>query len=95
MQPTRTRREFHRALRRWIPIGLVAAALGCGGGSEPAPDGGQDAGHWQTCCIDNRYSQCWCYSENCDGPFIANCGPGVCANYFPSLPMSDPCDGVE
>lgn len=74
---------------------LCVGALGCDGGPEPAPDGGQDAGHWVTCCIDNRYAQCRCLSENCDGPFIANCGPGVCVNYIPSFPMSNPCEGVE
>ena len=75
---------------------MVVAALagGCGGGSEAVTDGGADSAGYVTCCIDNRYEQCRCYSENCDGPFIANCGGGACANFIPMTPMSDPCEGV-
>lgn len=85
-----------RSVVRSVEVTLAVASLGagCGGGSEPALDGGPDSAGYVTCCIDNRYDQCPCYSENCDGPFIANCGGGVCANYYPMTPISDPCEGV-
>ncbi len=73
---------------------FAALATGCGRGSEPMTDGGVDSAGYVTCCIDNRYAQCECFSENCDGPFIANCGGGACANFFPMTPMPDPCEGV-